>query len=290
MLIPFFPLPSRPETTVQFNAPSVDMAMYFCKSQESTEERDTTEYLNMLQVKESFSDARDWTANDRRTALWWVFINSRADSVIDFSYTCQHCGEEHWINQDMHELVGDLEVLAGAADMTIEATVQGKVNTWLLKPLDGHAMERLERMRQLLPSTSRKQEYLTALTELRLWEFVYQAHLFYDLEPDYDKSAQYRYELIKQMDVGTEFAHLAASVRMMQQNLRHGLNVILDKGESCLLLPPHECPSEALKEPAERPTTRLLVPFRNSQFLPDIGTGSLANLSQQLGLVWPSTT
>lgn len=286
MLIPYFPLPSRPEVQIQFRTPTVSDAMYFCKSQEYTEERDTSEYLNMMQSDANRLDARSWTANDRRTALWWIFINSRADAVLDFAYTCNHCGEEHWINMDMHDLIAELEVLGEVRDIQADVSVQGKPYTWQLKPLDGNAMERLERMRQMLPPKGKKDDYRRAVTDLRMWEFTYQAHLFYDLEPDFDKSAQTRYELINQMDVGTEFMQLAAQVRLMQQDLQHGLNVILDKGEACLILPPHPCQSEALQEPAERPVTRLLVPFRNSQFIPDIGTGSLANLSVQPGLIW----
>jgi hypothetical protein len=286
MPIPFFPLPSRPHQQAVFRTPTVDDAIYFCKSTEATEERDTTEFLNVLQPEDNRSDPRTWTASDRRTALWWIFINSRADAVIDFSYTCAHCGEEHWINCDMHSLIDDLEVLGEHSTMVVTVPVDGKSYDWVLKPLDGHAMERLERMRQMLPPRSKSDAYNAAVVDLRKWELTYQAHLFYDLEPDYDVSAQNRFELIGKMELGTEFVQLAANVRIMQSELRHGLNVILDKGESCLILPPHECQSEAHQEPAERPTTRLLVPFRNSQFLPDIGTGPLADISFQPGLVW----
>ncbi|MEE9647899.1 morphogenetic protein [Enterobacter soli] len=289
MKIPPLPLPSRANTKVIFRAPTVDDAMYFCKATAETEERDTTEYLNLLQDDKDRLDSRNWTAQDRRTALWWIFINSRSDTVIDYSYTCQHCGEEHWVNQDMYDLFDELDVLESQENVAVSIPVQGKPHDWLIKPLDGNAMERLERMRQLLPPQSKAEAYKAAIADLRKWEFTYQAHLFYDLEPDYDTSAQRRYDLIGQMDYGTELMQLAANMRIAQEKLSHGLNVQVDKGESLLVLPPHSCQSEALQEPAERPITRLLVPFRNTQFLPDVGAGPFANLSVQPGLVWRST-
>ena len=290
MYIPKFYLPSRPDVSVQFKRPDLESAMYFCKSKDFTEERDTTEYLNMHQDKENRLDPLNWTASDRRTALWWIYINSTALPVQDYGYVCGHCGEQHWNNVNMHDLADELDVLAVDPFIQATVTVKGQPYEWLLKPLDGHAMERLERMRQMLPPRSKEDDYKQAVAELRVWELTYQAHLFYDLEPDYDKSAQTRYELIKQLEFGTELVEMAAKVRMMQQELQHGLNVVLDKGESMLILPPHQCQSEAFKEAAERPSTRLLVPFRSTQLIPDPGTGSLASISQQPGLVWGTTS
>ncbi|EFL9618795.1 morphogenetic protein [Escherichia coli] len=289
MLIPAFPLPSRPRKHIAFRGPTVDDAIYFCKSTEATEERDTTEFLNMLQEKENLSDSRTWTASDRRTALWWIFINSRADTVIDFCYTCQHCGEDHWYNCDVFKLTKDLSVLTTQPYREVTIPVDGKPYEWSLSPLDGYAMERLEIMRAALPPTSKQDEYKQAITQLRKWELTYQAKLVYDLEPDFDTSAQTRFELIGQMSVGTELLQLAANVKIMQQELQHGLYIRFDKGESDLVLPPHECTSEKYKESAERPTTRLLTRFRNSLFIPNLGTGLLADISLQPGVIWPAT-
>lgn len=289
MKIPVFPLPSRPGTRITFRMPTVDDAIYFCKSTETTEERDTTEYLNMLQEQSNLSDSRRWTASDRRTALWWIFVNSRADTVIDFGYTCQHCGEEHWYNCDVFQLTSDLTVLTTQPYKEVTIPVDGKPFEWSLTPLDGYAMERLEIMRATLPPTSKTDEYKTALTQLRKWELVYQSKLVYDLEPDFDKSAQTRFDLIGKMAVGTELLELVREVKIMQHELHHGLLVRFDKGESDLVLPAHECPSEKYKESAERPTTRLLTRFRNSLFIPNLGTGLFADISLQPGVIWPAT-
>ncbi|PLR29546.1 morphogenetic protein [Chimaeribacter californicus] len=289
-LIPFYPLPSDPNTMVQFRAPDVAMATYFCKSEAYTEERDTTEYLNLLQTAETKNDSVNWTAQDRRTALWWIFINSRKDPMISFGYQCSHCGEEHWSDVNMQNLADDLTVLDVKPEMDAGTiTVQGEPYEWICKPLDGHAMECLERMRQNLPPAGRdRKAYERAVTALRLWELVYQVRLADDTEKDFETSAVARHALIEKMDVNTEFTQLAAKVGEMQEKLDHGLKIRMDKGESCLLMPPHPCNSDKFKEAAIRPTTELLVTFRNSQFIPNIGTGSLANLSFQPGLVWRS--
>ncbi|QCR38733.1 morphogenetic protein [Nissabacter sp. SGAir0207] len=290
-LIPYFPLPSRPDTVVQFQAPNVEMATYFCKARPETEEADTTEYLNKLQLADSFSDSKTWTTQDRRTALWWIFINSRKDATISFNYDCAHCGEEHWHDCDMRELAEELEVLACPAEMPAATlNVQGEPHEFVAMPLNGHAVEQLERLRACLPprggDIDRARAYEREVKNLLVWELAYQLRLVGDTEQDPDKAAQIRYNLISKMDLGTELLALTNYVADMQATLRHGLNIAHEKGLSTILLPPHYCRADKFKEEAVRPSTRLLVPFRNQQFIPDLGTGSLANLSFQSGLVW----
>lgn len=69
MLLPEFPLPSRPTEIVQFRQPNIADAMRFNKISREEEEQRTTAYLNSLIATPGKHDVRNWTAQDRRTAL-----------------------------------------------------------------------------------------------------------------------------------------------------------------------------------------------------------------------------
>lgn len=95
MQIPAFPLPSNMTKTVNFRVPTVEDGMMFCELDESNEEASTTQFLNHLQdgAKGDFSDSGAWTGEDRRTALWWIFMSTSELGTIPFSYDCSHCGK-----------------------------------------------------------------------------------------------------------------------------------------------------------------------------------------------------
>ncbi|STL60642.1 putative morphogenetic protein [Escherichia coli] len=68
MNIPKFPLPSRPETEIQFHAPTVKDALKYSDLNPAEDEATTTEYLNSMQDGE-INDSAYWTVQDRRTAF-----------------------------------------------------------------------------------------------------------------------------------------------------------------------------------------------------------------------------
>lgn len=60
MNIPKFPLPSRPETEIQFHAPTVKDALKYSDLNPAEDEATTTEYLNSMQDGE-INDSAYWT-------------------------------------------------------------------------------------------------------------------------------------------------------------------------------------------------------------------------------------
>ena len=56
-----------------------------------------------------------------------------------------------------------------------------------------------------------------------------------------------------------------------------------------LRLPPHKCPNQDKKESTEGAYTRLWVPFRAIDFIPQVGIEKLSDLSVQPGFVWGYT-
>lgn len=291
MLLPEFLLPSRPSVGITFRQPNIRDAMRFNKIPEQEEERQTTAYLNSLQEPQGQSDARRWTAQDRRTALWWIYTGSHDSPVETFTYHCRHCDKDHYYDCDMNELAGEITVLECDPvidDVSIAA--DGTPYQWRIVPLDGWAMEQLEMRRCNLPEADNP-DYEEALIDLRLWELVYQCEIFHDVSGSRDEQADRRFDVISSMAIDTEFMELAARIRTMQEELAHGLPCNIDKGKTLLHLPPHQCPdSQKDKEATDGLSTRLWVPFRSVYFIPQMGLERLSQLSLQPGFVWGYTS
>ena len=287
MHIPEFLLPSDINRSIRFNAPTVAEALSFSGRDPDTNEQATTEYLDALQAGK-VDPSRNWTAQDRATALWWIFTHSNIDTTMTYSYECDHCGGEHMLDFDMRNLGAEIRVIDGPAFIDgVEISVQGKPFVWRLHPLTGHGMELLEGLRQALPDPD-ESGYNRAVVDLRYWEIVFQCELNDEIETDYTERANSRYALIKTMELDSEFKVLAASIRQMREHLTHGLPITTHKGQSRILITFHPCPESGSKEPAEARITPLLVPFRPREYITDFGSGWLADFSEQPGFVWGS--
>ncbi|CDM92252.1 hypothetical protein ACR71G_03905 [Xenorhabdus bovienii] len=276
MQIPDFPLPSNPSVDIRFRMPTVADSMSYSGADPEQEEILTTRYLNELQCGENKFDAALWTAQDRRTALWWIFCNSRIDTTLTVSYQCFHCKEEHYYDYDARELDMTAGVLTVEAFETVSIPVNGQSYEWVLKPLDGRAMEHLETAHNNLPPPN-DPSYKEELINLRIMELAHQAHLSEQPE-NFMAAAQIRYELIQQMAIDTEFSPLVARIELMNRRLAHGLAMNIEKGVSNLLLPKHICPNSG-KEGTASLYTRLYTPFRNHNFFPDFRSQWMAGIN-----------
>jgi hypothetical protein len=270
MHIPDFPLPSGPRTEIKFHMPTVADAMHYSECDPAFEEATTTEYLNAMQ-QGPVNDSALWTAQDRRTALWWIYINSRIDTVNTFSYECQHCGETHFNDFDMRDLSDTTNMLTEEPFQYVMVPVQGKETRWTLKPLDGRSITMLERLRFTLPEVT-SPDYSAARTNMRIAELALHTALDDDPE-DFEEAANRRFDLIKTMATDTEFTPLVARIQLMQRELKHGLDVSISDGRVSLILPPHICDADN----GEGKATRLLIPFRPGAFIPGFKSEWLAN-------------
>jgi hypothetical protein len=260
--------------------------MRFNKISPSEEEQQTTAYLRALLVYPDKHDVCKWTAQDRRTALWWIYTGSHDSPYETFTYNCKNCGKDHFYDCDMNELAGYIQVLDVPPYIDdVEINVEGVPHQWRIIPLDGWAMEMLELRRSALPPED-SPDYADELIDLRLWEFVYQCELYHDVSGTREEQADRRFDIIKSMAIDTEFMVLASQIRLAQQTLDHGLPCHIDKGEALLHLPPHTCPNDENKEPTDGFTTRLWVRFRPVYFIPQVGLERLSDISIQPGFVW----
>ncbi|KYP93966.1 hypothetical protein WB60_02140 [bacteria symbiont BFo2 of Frankliniella occidentalis] len=270
-----FPLPSRPLTEITFRAPTVRDSMEYIDIPDYETEKTTTKYLNALQVGE-LNDSALWTQQDRRTALWWIFVNSRDNAYLTYQYGCGHCNDFHFADVDMSELVENLTVLNVPPVIECVIPVEGERITWKLVPLDGRSAEMLEYMNFQLPQPG-EQGYEAALTELRLAELALMTRT--DSDPvDYKEAADHRLALINRMELGHEFPALVARIQMMVRDLKHGLDMEVEKKGVRLNLPKQACKATEKGEPPRY--TALRAPFRNSEFISRIRSEWMDNNHQ----------
>lgn len=270
MEIPSFPLPSRPNIEITFRQPVMKETLKYCNPDVNGDEKRVSEYLNELQVG-LLNDSRLWTAQDRRTALWWIMINSRVDNMEAFNYSCQHCGEMHVHDVDLSDLAETVELLAIEPYVTVNVPVNGVPTNWRLQPLDGRGQELLERMRALQPEPE-SPEYQAAMMRLRIAEFALCTALDDDPQ-DYEEAANRRFDIMESMAIESEFAPLVAHIQLMQKSLRHGLLMEFHQGEARVMLPPHNCGKEGM----QLNTTQLFIPFQNGFFIPRFSANWLVN-------------
>ena len=275
MNLPLFPLPSQPMTEVVFRAPTVRDSMEYIDIQPFETEKITTKYLNALQVGE-LNDSGLWTQQDRRTALWWIFVNSRDNAFLTYQYECGHCNESHFADVDMSLLADGYSVLEVPPAIQCEIPVEGNPVTWNLVPLDGRSAEMLEYMRHQLPEPG-TDGYASALTELRIAEIALMTRTQGDPE-DYKVAADHRMDMIKRMDLNNEFSPLVARIQLMTRDLKHGLDMDVEKTGVVLNLPQQSCKKTKKGEP--QLFTALRAPFRNPEFISRIRPEWMANHHQ----------
>ncbi|STJ26267.1 putative morphogenetic protein [Escherichia coli] len=199
------PIAFRPETEIQFHAPTVKDALKYSDLNPAEDEATTTEYLNSMQDGE-INDSANWTVQDRRTALWWIFVNSRPDAVMTYSYECSHCGNTHHADINLSDLAQTVEILTVPPYVKTNVPVNGVPTDWILKPLTGKGAELLERMRASLPDM-KSPEYSAGVARMRIAELALCTALEDDPE-DFTQAANRRFDIIESMALETEFTPL----------------------------------------------------------------------------------
>lgn len=269
--IPAFPLPSNRSKKIVFRGPTVADCLDFCDLRPELEELATTDYLNQLQ-EGVMDDSALWTAQDRRTALWWIFVSSSVDTTLPYSYECQHCGETHSVDIDLVDLDDAVVMLDGPAYREGEIRVNGEYKPARFHPMDGRAMVHMEGLRQERDySEPAKQKRLSS--EIKVAEVLHSFTLMEWADLPWEEALAKKRDLVTQMDRESEYKPLVAQCLLAASELRHGLAVEIRDGRVDLVSPPLPCENytapegdkEAASGPA--PATVLLMRFRPFQFI-----------------------
>ncbi|UTM60411.1 hypothetical protein L4174_023800 (plasmid) [Photobacterium sp. CCB-ST2H9] len=258
--IPEFPLPSNPKTKISFRAPDVSDCMLIADQNPHLEESATTLYLNTLQdlkKQGSLNDSAFWTGEDRRTALWWIFINSNEDTTV--SYRFSENEEDVYLDLNLVDLGDTAVTLSRKPSVPIEFDYADEVVKAEVVPLNGQSLEAIE-----LTRLERGQHEKESIEYKQLTSKISMQQLIYSLrikgEPDDpDDAADKRYSIISKLKIGTEYRSLMAKVHQAKKLLVHGLATTYHDGVYLLVV------ERELKEgEGVRP---LMFPFQCDHFI-----------------------
>jgi len=260
-MIPVFTLASDPQKKIHFREATVADVMDFTGIDEGHDEEVTTLFLNKIQLPENYVDSVTWTADDRRLALFWYWVNTSQDATVPISYECDHCGEKHTFLLNMNDLIAGYRPIQGKAEREIE--FDGETIT--VHPLNGADMEALELKRLALEEIAAEKgensgEYRKKLAQIRLLQFLFS---ICDAR-DADRLKAMQEKVLKLPE--RKFVDLVEQTAEKLNEMEHGLKSEYVNGEIFLLTPPHKCP----KKGKEDFSTRLRVPFRSNDYIPSI--------------------
>ncbi|WP_413113443.1 hypothetical protein [Thaumasiovibrio sp. DFM-14] len=267
MSVPIYHLPSDQSRKIQFREPTVNDYMEFCEVNPDLEEKLTTEYLNFMQntAINPLDDSAEWTGEDRRTALWWIFISTRVDPTLTFKHGCK-CGEEHYLDLNMVQL-GEFATVLKQQHVDVTFTAGGEKRTGQVVPLRGYAIEHLEQLRLTQSQYAEdSKEYKRLANTTALFHLVHSLRI--DGEPeDRDQAITERHQILSTMALDKEFRPLAAKIHLALKKLRHGL--MSEFKEARYYLAAHKPPCKDV-EAQEGDSNVILVPFHNGSFLPTL--------------------
>lgn len=260
-------LPSN-QKLIHFREPTVEDCLNFCDLNEALDESSTTLYLNTIQDGDVQNSA-EWTAQDRRLAIWWNFVTTSPDITINYEYPCAHCGETHSQLIDLADLDDEAQSLTVKPYIDDKILIDSVEHKIRLHPYNGYAMEHMEEVRNLRDSFDKNSpEYKKNHAELKVLEVIHSFDFRDDNSDDFKTELERKQSAVRQMSRINEFPALVAATIAAQEKLAHGLNTVFVDGQALVVSPPMPCERDYKGEAA--PTSRLLLPFQGSAFIPTI--------------------
>ena len=262
-MFPPISLASKPAHQVIMREATTAESLDFCDVVAEHEEVLTTKFLNTVQDKESFSDSREWTADDRRLALFWYWIHTTEDTFVELPYLCSWCNKEHVHGFDMRDLAGGYQEIKGLAMRDVE--FEGR--KLVVSPLNGTHMELLEQMRfGLQPENKGTPAYERQSAQIRL--SMLQGSI--SLSDDHEKVQRKRDKALSDWMLNlpaSKFTKLKGVVDKLLSEMQHGLPSKIVDGKIMLKSTPHVCPTMI---DGKEVITELLVSFRDYSRIPRI--------------------
>ncbi|MCX4030367.1 hypothetical protein H0A36_25725 [Endozoicomonas sp. SM1973] len=252
------PRPSQPELTIRLREATVKDMLAIADTQPELEEHITTEYLNQLQAPETYSDARQWTGDDRRLAVYWYALHTLPDTQMTLDYTCPSCDKALSYRLDLRDLADSSTTLK--AKPYREVVFKGEVLN--IKPLTGEALEQLEQFKLILNQLeNHSAEYRQKKAELPLSEITYCLD-FAEQNVEDEAKKQWLFKL-----TASEFIQLKQLISEKLTELQHGLPSVMHDGQLQLTTQVPTCDCEVQKN---NDGLTLFFPFRDYFQLPDI--------------------
>lgn len=271
-----FSLPSQPEKKIRLKEATVSDAIDFSGIDPDCEEQATTVFLERVQERDTYSDPRLWTGEDRRFALFTYFVHTARDRSVPLKYTCGICDEEHTVDIELARIMDTYTPIQGKA---FREFVHYGHNV-IVHPMLGRDLELLETYRYDLRLTEDKLENdgLTASELRQLTEEVRMKRVrmglfrvmccidlpFLDANATPESRRPQVEEYIKQLPAGV-FGEFFQNVQEKLREMRHGLKSALIDGRIYLQIPDVRC-----ENVPDAPGVVLHYPFRPFSIIPTL--------------------
>ena len=271
-----FSLPSQPEKKIRLKEATVSDAIDFSGIDPDCEEQATTVFLERVQERDTYSDPRLWTGEDRRFALFTYFVHTARDRSVPLKYTCGICDEEHTVDIKLARIMDTYTPIQGKA---FREFVHYGHNV-IVHPMLGRDLELLETYRYDLRLTEEKLENdgLTASELRQLTEEVRMKRVrmglfrimccidlpFLDANATPESRRPQVEEYIKQLPAGV-FGEFFQNVQEKLREMRHGLKSALIDGRIYLQMPDVRC-----ENVPDAPGVVLHYPFRPFSIIPTL--------------------
>ena len=271
-----FSLPSQPEKKIRLKEATVSDAIDFSGIDPDCEEQATTVFLERVQERDTSSDPRLWTGEDRRFALFTYFVHTARDRSVPLKYTCGICDEEHTVDIKLARIMDTYTPIQGKA---FREFVHYGHNV-IVHPMLGRDLELLETYRYDLRLTEEKLENdgLTASELRQLTEEVRMKRVrmglfrimccidlpFLDANATPESRRPQVEEYIKQLPAGV-FGEFFQNVQEKLREMRHGLKSALIDGRIYLQIPDVRC-----ENVPDAPGVVLHYPFRPFSIIPTL--------------------
>ena len=273
-----FSLPSNPKVKVRLREATVAEAIDFSSIDPDCEEEASSLFLETVQEKETYTDPRQWTGEDRRYALFQYFVSTSTYRSIPLSYTCSICGQPHTQDIELKRILEDYTPIKGEAarDFPHEG------HNVIVRPLNGADLEDIEKYRyDMLIAQQKLEEFRAQLsaTEIRRVEAEIRAkkirmamlRIICSIDmPHLDQSStpRERRELVekklKEMPAA-QFKEFMKKVDKAIFEMRHGLRTTYIDGRIMLEIPDVKCDLNP-----DAPGVILRYPFRFSDVIPTL--------------------
>lgn len=273
MSISPYPLSSNPKIKVHFRTPTVDDAISIAELSPDFDESIANQYLRDIQdIKKNKGgqvfDPEQWTIEDRKLALMWIFVQSREDHLVPLSYECKHCNQRHYVDIDITDIMETATTIQGKPTREIEFRHGDETMQATVKPINGAESELLEQLRldrdEYGPDTT---EYRARNINLKMVEHACLIRL--PNEPDdSEKAREERLKLLRSMALDTDFRSLAAKVEAALREMHHGIPVRYQDGRYLIIHKHRNC--EKAIEQGGSESIDLLLPFRPHDFFPKL--------------------
>ena len=271
-----FSLPSQPEKKIRLKEATVSDAIDFSGIDPDCEEQATTVFLERVQERDTYSDPRLWTGEDRRFALFTYFVHTARDRSVPLKYTCGICDEEHTVDIKLARIMDTYTPIQGKA---FREFVHYGHNV-IVHPMLGRDLELLETYLYDLRLTEEKLENdgLTASELRQLTEEVRMKRVrmglfrimccidlpFLDANATPESRRPQVEEYIKQLPAGV-FGEFFQNVQEKLREMRHGLKSALIDGRIYLQIPDVRC-----ENVPDAPGVVLHYPFRPFSIIPTL--------------------